>query len=106
MRQIITEKKTIDIRPLTRAEIRGGREFGLGYTGPALTIDNFDVALDYCLGLQMDVDDMDMLTVPELQACFRALIAETWGVPVEEKNSLRSGNDSQTAIDETPATPA
>lgn len=96
----------IAIRALTRGEIRGGRQFGLGYAGPALTMENFDAACDYCLGCQVSDSELDAIPAPEVQALFRALIAETWGAPVEEKNSLRSGSDSQTAIDEKPAAPA
>lgn len=106
MREVELQSGTVTIRALTRGEIRGGRQFGLGYAGPALTMENFDAACDYCLGCQILDAELDALPAPDVQALFRALIAETWGAPVEEKNSLRSGNDSQTAIDEKPATPA
>jgi hypothetical protein len=104
-REVETTNGAMTIRALTRAEIRAGREYGLGYAGPALSMENFDAALDYCLGCLFGQDRLDELPNPDLQALFRALIAETWGAPGEEKNSSRSGSESQTAIDETPAPP-
>jgi hypothetical protein len=105
-REVETTNGALTVRALTRGEIKAGREFGLGYAGPALTMENFDAACDYCLGCQFDQKTLDGLPNPDLQALFKAVIAETWGAPGEEKNSSRSGSESQTAIDETPAPPA
>lgn len=104
-RMVETKNGCLTVRAMTRGEIRAGKDFGLGYAGPVLTMENFDDALDYCLDWQFEREILDGLPNPDLQALFKALIAETWGAPGEEKNSLRSGNGSQTADEKTPAPP-
>lgn len=87
MRTVETSAGPVEIRALTRKEIKGGKAFGLRYVGAELTPENFDGACDYCLGLMVDEDVLDGLAVEEIRSLFRAVIAENWSAPGEEKNS-------------------
>jgi hypothetical protein len=96
MRTIETERGPVEVRSLNRAEIRGGKEFGMSYLGPGLTIENFDDYRDYVLGCMLDDATMDALSNVELNRIMDALIRETWGDVGEEKNSSGSGQSDQT----------
>ena len=95
-KQELSNGKTWDVRALTGSEIRAGKEFGLKYLGIRIEEENFDAALDYCLGCQFNLPSLNDLSAPDLRALFRAVITETWGDPGEEKNSPTSGPGAQT----------
>lgn len=94
---ILSDGSRFDVRPLTRGEIRTGKNLGLKYLGVKIDPDNFDDVLDYCLGCLFSDENIDNMPNLDQQAIFRAVIAETWGSRDEEKNSDPSGSGSQTA---------
>lgn len=96
MRNVEISSGLMEIRPLTRKEIKAGKDVGLKYVGVQITPDNFDEVLDYCLGCQFADYVLDGMANPDQHSLFRAVIAETWGSPGEEKNSPTSGTGSQT----------
>lgn len=107
MRKVtLSDGRDLVVRPLKRAEIKSGIDIGLGYMAVNLTGENFDAALDYCLGCQFDAEALDEMGAPDLRKIFKAVIDETWGSGEEEKNSGPSGSGSQTESASTTAGPA
>jgi len=103
MRKITISSGEVQVRALTRREINAGNDYGLKYVGVAITPDNFDGVLDYCLGCQFPDAVLDDLGNDDLHVLFRAVISETWGNPGEEKNSPTSGLGAQTDGESTTA---
>jgi hypothetical protein len=106
MRTIATSHGPMEVRPLTRKEIRGGREHGMGHISFDLTPANYDAALDYTLALLFAEDVLDPLSNQDINNLFLGVIKETWGDPGEEKNLSTSGPGDQTDDVKTPAAAA
>ena len=96
MRTVETSTGPVEVRSLTRKEIRDGKDHGLRYFGIEDMTDRFEDCRDYCLGCLLDEHRLDEITNPDQNLLFAALIKETWGDPGEEKNLPMSGLSDQT----------
>lgn len=88
--------REIEVRPMTRAELRAGKKFGLGSASYAVKPDSFDETIDYVCGPQIDAQDLETIPNPDLLKLYEAIIAETYGHKGEEKNLPMSGPGAQT----------
>jgi hypothetical protein len=97
MREVlVSDGRKFTVRAMTRKEIREGKDLGFGYVAPGLSLARFDEALDYAVDRQLVPAITDELGNDDVRALFKAILAETYGDPGEEKNLSRSGSDSQT----------
>lgn len=107
MREVeLKNGEKMEIRPLTRKEIREGKDLGLRYYGSGLNLDNFDDHRDYCLGCVLGEDKLDEIPNFDQNTILSALLKETWGDPGEEKNLSPSGSGPQTEPESATAKPA
>jgi hypothetical protein len=105
MRTIELSDGPRDVRPLARQEIRAGKDFGMSYIAPGLTIENYDDYRDYVIGCVIGKEALDRMPNIDQNAVLMAVLAETWSSPGEEKNLSASGPADQTDA-ETPPAPA
>ena len=96
MRTVETSMGPVEVRALTRQEIRAGKAMGLRYFGPGELKETFEDARDHCLTCLLGERLMDEHSNADCNRLFMALIAETWGDPGEEKNSPSSGPSDRT----------
>ena len=96
MRKVETSLGALDVRSLTRAEIRAGKDLGMRYLATGLDLENFEDYRDYALGCQFTDEEIDHMTNVEQNLVLTAILRETWGDEEEEKNSSGSGQNDQT----------
>ena len=103
MREVkLTNGKTITVRGLRRSEIKRLSEYGIGYMRCdilSLPKEKQDPAIDAVLATQFTDADLGDLENPDLMKVFNGIIKGTYSSEDEEKNSLRSGPNDQTAPD-------
>ncbi len=89
MREIkISEGKTIEVKALTRGQVKKLRE--KGFNPISLTKEQAEDAMDETFTMALDADTITALDdepYPVSLAVWRAILAETYGAPAEEKNS-------------------
>lgn len=90
------ETKEIDIRGMTRPEIRSMKKFGVGSMKFDVKLDQFDDVMDTILEMQIPQEILDDVPNRDLILLYDAVIAETYGSRDEEKNSSPSGLSVQT----------
>lgn len=99
MRSIRINGKTYKLRPFKRGEIKKLSEtYGkVGYFDQGLTVENHDELIDKYFELQnIPQSELDEMAIPDIHKLFLAVVSETWGAKIEEKNSDPSGDGSQT----------
>ena len=99
MREVILSNgKSVNVRPLTRGQIRAMEPLGVtaaGFVGN-LTAENYGAVLDAVLATQaVPPEELDALSIPDCRELFSAITAETWGKKEEEKNSPTPGPIAQ-----------
>jgi len=104
MRKIELSTGSMDVRSLTRKEIKGGKDFGMGYIAPGITLENYDDYRDYVIGCLVGDEARDTMPNRDQNDLLSAVLKETWGDPGEEKNLSTSGPNDQTD-DEAPPAP-
>lgn len=98
------EVNGVEVRGLTRKEIKGLKEFGFHLSffdpNPDLPASKYDEGMEKVFDLcVLNKEAFEKLDDEGLQATakvFTAILFETYGSKVEEKNSPTSGNGRQT----------
>lgn len=103
MRTVKFDGGDLDVRSLTPEEIRAGKELGMSYLQPGMTMENYDDYRDYVLGCVLTKTKAARLTNRDQNTLLMEVVKETWGDPGAEKNSSTSGRPDQTNDEETPA---
>jgi len=100
MREVkLSNGKTVTVRGLRRSEIKSLSKYGIGYMRCNifdLPEDKREEAIDAVVDTQFkdqDLENADLLKI------FNQIIKESFSSEDEEKNSLRSGPNDQTAPD-------
>ena len=99
MRTETIKDRKIEVRPLTRKQLRELKKFGFG---PALCVpsmDTLDDALEAVLPLSISKEDnifLDECSPVDLNVILKAIIEETYGSPKAEKNLQSTGDGSTT----------
>jgi hypothetical protein len=99
MRSVNIGGQVFTVKPMTRGQLRRAqREQGIDYfnldTSKAFAAKCY--AFDCVFG-ESDIEHIDGLLEPDTQPLFDAIMAETFGSRIEEKNLSGSGAGSQTA---------
>ncbi|MDA8139028.1 MAG: hypothetical protein M0036_10280 [Desulfobacteraceae bacterium] len=98
MRKVkLTDGQEIEIRPITRGQIRKLADQGVTAAGivSEITPENYDSVLDAVLSTQVAIERVEELPLPDCRELFNAIVAETWGSKEEEKNSSTPGPTAQ-----------
>ena len=102
MRTEIIKDRKIEVRPLTRKQLRGIKELGFGTAFCTPSMDTLNDALEAVLPLALSEKDnefLDECTPVEINIIWKAILEETYGSPEAEKN-LQSTGDGQTTESE------
>lgn len=90
MRTVEIKGRKIEIRPLTRAEIRSLKDCGYSFLGCIPDMKTANDAQERAMGLVLGKDDIAFLDdCPNRDATevWKEILKETYGDPEEEKNS-------------------
>ncbi|WP_054031021.1 hypothetical protein [Desulfatitalea tepidiphila] len=89
MREVkLTDSKIIEVHALTRGQVKDLRRQGFNLM--ALTKDQAEEAMDAAFAMVLapeEIEELNGLAYPVALAVWRAILAETYGAPGEEKNS-------------------
>ena len=97
MREItLSDGRTVTVRPLTRREMRTGKQYGLFALHFELKKETSSQAFDFVIGTQFGEERLENLPHPDLKRIFEGIFAETYSLPGEEKNSPTSGPGART----------
>lgn len=92
--------REIEIRALTRGEIKGLRDYGYTYMGcKTPTLDTANDCQDEALKIVVSSDDLEFLDTRPLRdatCVWTEILKETYGAQDEEKNSSGTSDGSQT----------
>jgi hypothetical protein len=102
MRTIELSTGPMEVRPLTRKEIREGKDLGMGYIAPGITLENYDDYRDYVIGCLAGDEKLETMPNRDQNDLLDAALRETWGDPGEEKNLSTSGPSDQTDVAKPP----
>jgi hypothetical protein len=89
MREIEIGDKTIEIRPLTKKEIKSLKKLGYTYLGCNPDMENLEGVVDDALAFVLDketIDYLDERPMADTRAVWGDLLTETYGNKSEEKN--------------------
>lgn len=95
MRKVTIFDRSIDIRPLTRKEIRELKKFGFGQAvflpSPATVNEAWDAVFDLLLTKE-EQEFLDSRPNADSHKIWQAALAETYSTEEEEKNLQSTGN--------------
>jgi len=99
MNLIEVNNKLIEIRGLTRGEIKQLADLGYTYFGCVPTMETANQAQDKCLAMVLSEDDLAFVDTCSNKDAIRVwteILKETYGAPDEEKNLSSTSDGSQT----------
>ncbi len=100
MRKVIIGEKTIEVRPLTRGEIKKLKPLGYSCLACHPNFDDPDAVVEEALKAMLDqetIEYLDDFPAADTRKVWKELLAETYGNKEEEKNSSSTGGGTTTA---------
>jgi len=99
MKIIEVNEKLIEIRALTRGEIKTLKDVGYSYFGCIPSMDHANDSQDQCLEKVLSPDDLvflDTCSNQDATHVWTEILKETYGAPDEEKNLQSTSDGTQT----------